>query len=237
IPTGEIEMIADELRILNESKQPPFLPGDTVLPNEELRLQYRYIDLRRDAMQRNIELRHRVAIAIRDYLSSQGFFEIETPFMTRSTPEGARDYLVPSRVQPGCFYALPQSPQLFKQILMISGFDKYFQIVRCFRDEDFRADRQAEHTQIDLEISYAQMDTVWEVVEGFLMAGFKAAGHEIKTPFLRMTYDEAICRYGNDKPDMRLPAMVDVRQALTPEELEEFATKFRVRKEFPVQLL
>src|SRR5438046_4962831 len=223
IGTGEIELIAEELRILNEAKQPQFLPGDTVLPNEELRLKYRYIDLRRDAMQYNIELRHKVAIAIRDYLSSQGFFEIETPFMTRSTPEGARDYLVPSRVQPGCFYALPQSPQLFKQILMISGFDKYFQIVRCFRDEDLRADRQPEFTQIDLEISYPQPERVWEVVEGFLTAAFKAAGHEIKTPFPRMTYDEAIRLYGSDKPDLGLPAMVGVRECFTPAELEKLA--------------
>jgi aspartyl-tRNA synthetase len=237
IPTGEVELIVDELRLLNESKQPPFLPSDTVLPNEEMRLKYRYIDLRRDAMQFNIETRHKVSKAIRDFLSQQGFFEIETPFMTRSTPEGARDYLVPSRVQPGSFYALPQSPQMFKQILMIAGFDKYFQIVRCFRDEDFRADRQAEFTQIDLEMSYPQVETVWRVVEGFLTAAFKSAEVEIKTPFLRMTYDEAIRRYGNDKPDMRLPAMVDVREALTPEELEGFATKFRVRKEFPVQLI
>src|SRR6266576_3860417 len=219
IGTGEIELIAEELRILNEAKQPQFLPGDSVLPNEELRLKYRYIDLRRDAMQFNIELRHKVAIAIRDYLSSQGFFEIETPFMTRSTPEGARDYLVPSRVQPGYFYALPQSPQLFKQILMISGFDKYFQIVRCFGDEDLRADRQPEFTQIDLEISYPQPERVWEVVEGFLTAAFKAAGHEIQTPFPRMTYDEAIRLYGSDKPDMRLPAMTDVREAFAAENL------------------
>src|SRR5215471_4299265 len=237
IPTGEVELVAEELRILNTSKQLPFIPGDAVLPNEEMRLKYRYLDLRRDVMQFNIAMRHHVSKAIRDYLSSQGFFEIETPFMTRSTPEGARDYLVPSRVQPGCFYALPQSPQMFKQILMISGFDKYFQIVRCFRDEDFRADRQAEFTQIDLEMSYPQVETVWGVVEGFLTAAFKSAEVEIKTPFLRMTYDEAIRRYGNDKPDMRLPAMVDVREALTPEELEEFATRFRVRTEFPLQLI
>ena len=220
IPSGEVELVADELRILNESKQPPFLPGDTVLANEELRLKYRYIDLRRDAMQHNIELRHKVAIAIRDYLSAKGFFEIETPFMTRSTPEGARDYLVPSRVQPGSFYALPQSPQLFKQILMISGFDKYFQIVRCFRDEDLRADRQPEFTQIDLEMSYPQQERVWEVVEGFLTAAFKAGGYTIKTPFPRMSYDEAVRQYGSDKPDMRLPAMTDVREAFTAENLQ-----------------
>jgi aspartyl-tRNA synthetase len=223
IPTGEVELIADELRILNESKQPPFLPGESVLPNEEMRLKYRYIDLRREAMQRNIELRHKIAIAIREYLSSQGFFEIETPFMTRSTPEGARDYLVPSRVQPGSFYALPQSPQLFKQILMISGFDKYFQIVRCFRDEDLRADRQPEFTQIDLEMSYPQPERVWEIVEGFLKSSFKVAGHEIKAPFPRMTYDEAVRLYGSDKPDMRLPAMADVRDAFTPENLQTLA--------------
>jgi len=223
IPTGEVELVAEELRILNESKQPPFLPGETVLPNEEMRLKYRYIDLRRDAMQFNLELRHKVAIAIRSYLSLQGFFEIETPFMTRSTPEGARDYLVPSRVQPGSFYALPQSPQLFKQILMISGCDKYFQIVRCFRDEDLRADRQPEFTQIDLEMSYPQPERVWEVVEGFLTAAFKAAGHEIKTTFPRMSYDEAIRLYGSDKPDMRLPAMTDVREVFMAENLQTLA--------------
>ena len=237
IATGEVELVGDELRLLNVAKQPPFLPGDTVLPNEEVRLKYRYIDLRRDAMQFNIETRHKVSKAIRDYLSEQGFFEIETPFMTRSTPEGARDYLVPSRVQPGCFYALPQSPQLFKQILMISGFDRYFQIVRCFRDEDLRADRQPEFTQIDLEMSYPQPERVWEVVEGFLTAAFNAAGHEIKTPFPRMSYDQAIRVYGSDKPDLRLPGMVDVRTAMTPEEVAEFATKFRMRKELPIHLI
>jgi aspartyl-tRNA synthetase len=223
MPTGEVELVAEELRILNESKLPPFLPSDTALTNEETRLKYRYIDLRREVMQFNIETRHNVAKAIRDYLSAQGFFEIETPFMTRSTPEGARDYLVPSRVQPGTFYALPQSPQLFKQILMISGFDKYFQIVRCFRDEDLRADRQPEFTQIDLEMTYPQPERVWEVVEGFLTAAFRAAGSDIKTPFPRMDYDEAIRLYGIDKPDLRLPAFTDVRDCFTPENLLELA--------------
>ena len=237
IATGEVELVVDELRILNESKQLPFLPSDAVLPNEEMRLKYRYIDLRRDAMQFNLEMRHKVAKAIRDYLSSQGFLEIETPFMTRSTPEGARDYLVPSRVQPGSFYALPQSPQMFKQILMISGCERYFQIVRCFRDEDLRADRQPEFTQIDLEMSYPQAEQVYEVVEGFLTAAFKAAGNEIQVPFPRMSYDEAMRLYGNDKPDMRLPAMVDVRPAFTPQELEEFTAKLRMRKELPIQMI
>jgi aspartyl-tRNA synthetase len=223
MPTGEVELVAEELRILNESKLPPFLPSDTALTNEETRLKYRYIDLRRDVMQFNIELRHKVAKAIRDNLSEQGFFEIETPFMTRSTPEGARDYLVPSRVQPGTFYALPQSPQMFKQILMISGFDRYFQIVRCFRDEDLRADRQPEFTQIDLEMTYPQPERVWEVVESFLTAAFRAAGSDIKTPFPRMDYDEAIRLYGIDKPDLRLPAFTDIRECFTPENLQELA--------------
>ena len=230
IPTGEVELVVEELRILNVSKPLPFLPSDTVLANEEMRLKYRYIDLRRDAMQFNIELRHKVALAIRDNLASQGFFEIETPFMTRSTPEGARDYLVPSRVQPGTFYALPQSPQLFKQILMISGFDSYFQIVRCFRDEDLRADRQPEFTQIDLEMSYPQPERVWEVVEGFLTAAFKAAGHDIKTPFPRMDYDDAMRQYGIDKPDLRLPAFTDVRDCFAPADLEQLA----INKDLPV---
>ena len=223
MPTGQIELAVDELRILNESKLPPFLPSDTALTNEETRLKYRYLDLRRDAMQFNIETRHKVAKAIRDYLSAQGFFEIETPFMTRSTPEGARDYLVPSRVQPGTFYALPQSPQLFKQILMISGFDKYFQIVRCFRDEDLRADRQPEFTQIDLEMSYPQAERVWEVVEGFLTDAFGAMNEKIAAPFPRMDYDEAIRLYGIDKPDLRLPPFTDVRDCFSEQNLQELA--------------
>jgi len=230
VPTGEVELVVDELRILNVSKQLPFLPSDTILPNEEMRLKYRYLDLRRDPMQANIELRHKIALAIRENLASKGFFEIETPFMTRSTPEGARDYLVPSRVQPGTFYALPQSPQLFKQILMISGFDKYFQIVRCFRDEDLRADRQPEFTQIDLEMSYPQPERVWETVEGFLQAAFKAAGVEIALSFPRMDYDDAIRQYGIDKPDLRLPAFTDVRDCFTPEDLESLA----INKDLPV---
>ena len=223
IPTGEVELVVEELRLLNTSKQPPFLPSDTALTNEETRLKYRYIDLRRDVMQANIKLRHDVALAIRNYLSVQGFYEIETPFMTRSTPEGARDYLVPSRVQPGAFYALPQSPQIFKQILMISGFDRYFQIVRCFRDEDLRADRQPEFTQIDLEMTYPQADRVWEVVEGFLTASFKAAAHDIKAPFPRMDYDDAIRLYGIDKPDMRLPALTDVGDCFSAANIEQLA--------------
>src|SRR5580700_10759926 len=200
IATGDVELVAEELRILNESKLPPFLPSDTALTNEETRLKYRYIDLRREVMQFNIELRHKVAKAIRDYLSDQGFFEIETPFMTRSTPEGARDYLVPSRVQPGTFYALPQSPQMFKQILMISGFDKYFQIVRCFRDEDLRADRQAEFTQIDLEMSFPQQETIFAVIEPLMKAAWKIAGYDIQLPFPRLTYAQAMRSYGIDKP-------------------------------------
>jgi aspartyl-tRNA synthetase len=221
IPTGEVEVIGEEMRLLNDAKTPPFLPSEIDLPNEEFRLQYRYVDLRRPQMQHNIEMRHKVALAIRQHLASKGFFEIETPFMTRSTPEGARDYLVPSRVHPGQFYALPQSPQLFKQILMISGFDKYFQIVRCFRDEDLRADRQPEFTQIDLEMSFPTQERVFAVVEGFLTAAWKAAGVEIPTPFPRMTYDEAMRAYGSDKPDLRLPPMTDVSPAFPPEALAQ----------------
>ncbi len=221
IATGEVEVTVDELKLLNESKLPPFLPSEAGALNEEVRLKYRYIDLRREVMQYNIEMRHKVALAIRQYLSGEGFLEIETPFMTRSTPEGARDYLVPSRVHPGEFYALPQSPQLFKQILMISGFDKYFQIVRCFRDEDLRADRQPEFTQIDLEMSFPQADRVYAVVEGFLKAAFKAAGLDLPTPFPRMSYGQAIREYGIDKPDMRLPAMTEIREAFTDEDLAE----------------
>jgi aspartyl-tRNA synthetase len=228
--TGEIEVVADELLLLNEAKTPPFSPAEEAIGNEEVRLKYRYLDLRRIEMQKNFALRSRVAMAIRNYLVGEGFLEIETPFMTRSTPEGARDYLVPSRVHAGHFYALPQSPQIFKQILMISGFDKYFQIARCFRDEDLRADRQPEFTQIDLEVSFPTQDAVFRVTEGFLTAAFEAGGIALTTPFVRMTYDEAIKNYGIDKPDMRLPAMVSLSDELTPELRE----KLKIEQTLPV---
>ena len=216
--TGEIEVVGRELLLLNDAKTPPFSPAEDTIANEEVRLKYRYIDLRREEMQKNFAVRSKVAMAIRNYLVEQGFLEIETPFMTRSTPEGARDYLVPSRVHPGSFYALPQSPQIFKQILMISGFDRYFQIARCFRDEDLRADRQPEFTQIDLEMTFPKQETVFRIVEGFLRGAFAAAGIELPDgAFVQMTYDEAIARYGIDKPDMRLPAMIDLTKELTPE--------------------
>jgi aspartyl-tRNA synthetase len=228
--TGEIEVVADELLLLNESKTPPFSPAEDSIGNEEVRLKYRYLDLRRTEMQHNFALRSRVAMAIRNFLVAEGFLEIETPFMTRSTPEGARDYLVPSRVHPGHFYALPQSPQIFKQILMISGFDRYFQVARCFRDEDLRADRQPEFTQIDLEMTFPTQETIFRVVEGFLTAAFDAAGVALTTPFVRMTYDEAIKNYGIDKPDMRLPAMVSLGELLPP----ELRVTLKIEQDLPV---
>ena len=230
MPTGDVEVVCNQLLLLSDAKTPPFSPAEDAIANEELRLQYRYLDLRRPEMQANLLLRHKVAQAIRAQLSSEGFLEIETPFMTRSTPEGARDYLVPSRVHAGNFYALPQSPQIFKQILMIGGCDRYFQIARCFRDEDLRADRQPEFTQIDLEISFPTQETVFGVAERFLQAAFRAAGTEIATPFLRMTYDEAIAKYGIDKPDMRLPHMADLSAVLTP----ELRTQLRIEHDRPV---
>jgi aspartyl-tRNA synthetase len=219
MPTGEIEIVAQECLLLNDAKTPPFpIADDAPITNEEIRLKYRYLDLRRPELQRNFELRHKVTRAIREYLSDNDFLEIETPLLTRSTPEGARDYLVPSRVHPGHFYALPQSPQIFKQILMISGFDRYFQVARCFRDEDLRADRQPDFTQIDLEMSFPQTSMIFATAEGFLRAAFKVAGIELGAePFVQMTYDEAIAKYGIDKPDMRLPAMVDLSATLTAE--------------------
>jgi len=213
--TGEIEIEATELLVLNDTRLAPFSPSDEAIQNEEIRLKYRYVDLRRPEMQHNFRLRHDITLAIRDNLSQQGFLEIETPILTKSTPEGARDFLVPSRVHPGEFYALPQSPQIFKQILMISGFDKYFQIARCFRDEDLRADRQLEFTQVDLEMSFPQQETVFGVVEQFMAAGFAAAGVTLPTPFPRITYDDSMRKFGSDKPDPRLPGLTDVRPAFS----------------------
>ncbi len=210
IPTGEIEVAAGQVWILNESRTPPFPMEDTVDVSEDARLKYRYVDLRRPRMQRNIILRSRIAFAVRQYLDSLGFLEIETPFMTKSTPEGARDYLVPSRVNPGMFYALPQSPQIFKQLLMVSGFDKYFQIVRCFRDEDLRADRQPEFTQIDLEMSFPQEEQIFEVIEPLVQKVCEVAGFNIDSKFPRITYAEAMSSYGIDKPDLRLPPFYNV---------------------------
>ena len=209
--TGEVEVLASELEVLTPSKPLPFAidevrqkDGTVVIPNEDLRLRYRYLDLRREPMQRNIILRSRVTFAVREYLTQQGFLEIETPTFIKSTPEGARDYLVPSRVHPGKFYSLPQSPQLYKQLLMVSGFDKYFQIARCYRDEDARGDRQPEFTQIDMEMSFVDREDVLAVTEGMMAHVFKATlGVELASPFKRLSWEEAIDLYGSDKPDLR----------------------------------
>jgi aspartyl-tRNA synthetase len=214
MPTGEVEVVASKIWILNESRTPPFPMEEHVEVAEDVRLKYRYVDLRRPQMQRNIILRSKIAFAVRQQLTNQGFMEIETPFMTRSTPEGARDYLVPSRVQPGTFYALPQSPQIFKQLLMIAGFEKYFQIVRCFRDEDLRADRQPEFTQIDIEMSYPQQAQIFAVVEPMVQEVCKVAGYQVNAPFPCITYAQAIENYGIDKPDLRIPPMHPVHDLL-----------------------
>lgn len=204
LKTGEIEILVRELKILNEAETPPFLIEDETDVAESVRLKYRYLDLRREGLQKNLILRHKVCKITRDYLCDRHFLEIETPILTKSTPEGARDYLVPSRLNPGHFFALPQSPQLFKQILMVSGFDRYFQIVRCFRDEDLRSDRQPEFTQIDAEMSFVDKEDVMGLMEGLIAEIFKnAAGRGLKLPFPRMSYAEAVGRYGLDNPDTR----------------------------------
>ncbi len=212
LATGEIEILVDELNILNKSKTPPLEICERVDVNEDMRLKYRYLDLRKPSMQNNLLIRHKAAKAVRDFYDSEGFMEIETPMMAKSTPEGARDYLVPSRVNPGKFYALPQSPQLFKQLLMVGGCDRYFQIVRCFRDEDLRADRQPEFTQIDVEMSFVDEEDIYEVHERLMKKVWKdVLNVELKIPFPRLTYQEAMDRYGSDKPDVRFGLeLVDV---------------------------
>ncbi|MBI4477294.1 MAG: aspartate--tRNA ligase [Acidobacteria bacterium] len=223
LATGDIEIVAAEIRILNEARTPPFSIADDTTVSEDIRLRYRYLDLRRPAMQANLRLRHRIAQAIRRYFDAQGFCEIETPVLTKSTPEGARDYLVPSRVHPGEFYALPQSPQLFKQLLMIAGIDRYVQIVRCFRDEDLRADRQPEFTQVDVEISFATRDIVFGVVEGLMQGVFTEIGVDLPVPFQRVPYAEAITRYGSDKPDLRFGLPIeDVTEAFRDSSFDVF---------------
>ena len=204
LDTGTVEIAARKILVLNESDRPPFQITEDVAVSEDLRLKYRYLDLRGHRMQQNIVLRHRVTMSIRQFFDQHEFLEIETPLLTKSTPEGARDYLVPSRVHAGEFYALPQSPQIFKQILMIAGMDRYYQIARCFRDEDLRADRQPEFTQIDVEMSFATPDMVFGIIESLMQAVFTAAGHKpLETPFRRISYEEAMTRYGTDKPDLR----------------------------------
>lgn len=204
IPTGEIEILVNDLRVLSKAQTPPFEIVDESGTNEELRLKYRYLDLRRRPLQNNIMMRSKIAKTARDYFAENGFIEIETPMMIKSTPEGARDYLVPSRIHNGKFYALPQSPQIYKQLLMVSGFDRYIQLARCFRDEDLRADRQPEFTQIDMELSFVDVEDILEINEGLFKRIFKEVlGKELKTPFERMTYKEAMGNYGSDKPDIR----------------------------------
>ena len=222
--TGAIEVCGEEVRILNPAKTPPFYIQDNVDVDETVRLKYRYLDLRRPEMQHNLILRHRVAKTMRDFFDSRDFIEVETPMLTKSTPEGARDYLVPSRVNPGKFYALPQSPQIFKQILMVAGYERYFQIVRCFRDEDLRADRQPEFTQLDVEMSFVERDDVLAIMEKMIAEVFKVAiGAELALPMRRLSYDEAMQKYGSDKPDLRFDMEIfDLSEAMQGSDFKVF---------------
>jgi aspartyl-tRNA synthetase len=229
MPTGEVEIVADSFHVLAESKTPPFEIADETNAKELLRLEYRYLDLRRAPLQEALRVRHRASMAIRRYMDEAGFYEIETPLLIKSTPEGARDYVVPSRVSKGKFYALPQSPQLLKQILMISGFDKYFQLARCLRDEDLRSDRQPEHTQLDMEMSFVTPEDVWEVIEGLIVSLFgELLGVKMTRPFLRLDYEEAMNRYGIDKPDLRFEMeLVDLTAIAGASEFKVFAENVR----------
>jgi len=223
LPTGEVEVLVRRLVVLNEAKTPPFPIADDSPVSEDVRLKYRYLDLRRPRLQSNIVLRHKLTTAIRKYFDANGFLEIETPILTKSTPEGARDYLVPSRVHPGEFFALPQSPQIFKQILMIAGMDRYVQICKCFRDEDLRADRQPEFTQVDVEMSFARPETIFAMIEPLMVDIFAVVGRKIETPFPRMAYSEAIAKYGSDKPDLRCGMPIqDLREVFRESTFEVF---------------
>jgi len=225
LDTGEVEVVVKQLTILNEAKTPPFPVADETPVSEDVRLKYRYLDLRRPRLASNMILRHKVAATARKYFDANGFLEVETPILTKSTPEGARDYLVPSRVHPGEFFALPQSPQLFKQILMIAGIDRYVQICKCFRDEDLRADRQPEFTQVDVEMSFARPETIFGIIEPLMRDIFKVIGRDISIPFPRMSYAEAMAKYGSDKPDLRPGLEIQDLRELFRE------SKFRVFKE------
>jgi aspartyl-tRNA synthetase len=223
LPTGEVEVLVRRLVVLNEAKTPPFPIADDSPVSEDVRLKYRYLDLRRPRLQNNIILRHKLTTAIRKYFDANGFLEIETPILTKSTPEGARDYLVPSRVHPGEFFALPQSPQIFKQILMIAGMDRYVQICKCFRDEDLRADRQPEFTQVDVEMSFARPETIFGIIEPLMVEIFAVVGRKIETPFPRMAYSEAMAKYGSDKPDLRCGMPIqDLREVFRESSFEVF---------------
>ncbi|MBM7556288.1 aspartate--tRNA ligase [Halanaerobacter jeridensis] len=224
LATGEVEVYASELKILAEAETPPFMIDDEIKTSEELRLKHRYLDLRRNPMQDNIKLRHNVKQAVREYLDDNRFLEVETPMLTKSTPEGARDFLVPSRVNKGKFYALPQSPQLFKQLLMVSGMDRYFQITRCFRDEDLRADRQPEFTQIDIEMSFMNQEDILDMIEGMIEEVFAAADIEEKLDFPQMSYEEAMKRYGTDRPDTRFDMeLIDLSEIVADSDFNVFS--------------